>query len=167
MGQRLSLTVAGETTYYVLDYGSRVNRVLYEYSSQESKHYLYGGSCLAEFVTDTHTEETEWRHYLYDGNGYVRQTVDEQAQPTYAWTFSPEGTVLLGEEGVVSHLSCSGDAVYDWSTGLIFKNGNYYDPTQGIWISLGTVGIIIGLRQPKNRRERRRNKKLSNRSLIT
>ena len=113
--------------------------MLYEVNNQEGKHYLYGRACLAEGVTDLSTEETEWRFCLYDGNGLVRQTVDESAQPTSAWTFSPEEAVLLGEQGAVTHLFCEGDAVYDWSTGLIYKNGNYYDPTLNLWLSLGRL----------------------------
>ena len=35
-----------------------------------------------EFVTNLTTQETEWRHYLYNGNRSVRQAVDQQAKPT-------------------------------------------------------------------------------------
>ena len=88
--QRLALTTGGITTTTMLAYGSRINRVLYESNPNETKHYLYGGDlCLAEFVVSEVEAESEWRYYFYDGNGYVRQTVDEEARPTYAWTFSP------------------------------------------------------------------------------
>ena len=114
-----------------------------------------------EHVTDMSTGDSSWRHYIYDGNGYVRQTVNENAEPTFAWTFSPEGAVILGEEGPVTHLSCTGDAIYDFSTGLIYKNGRYYDPSQGIWLSTGAVGIVMGLGQKRgNRAQRRRERKL-------
>ena len=73
----------------MLNYSSRINCVLYESNPNETKHYLYGGDlCLAEFVMSEVEAESEWRYYLYDGNGYVRQTV--------------------GEQGPVTHLSCNG-----------------------------------------------------------
>ncbi len=52
-------------------------------------------------------------------------------------TFSPEGAVILGEEG---------DTIYDWSTGLIFKRGRYFDPNTGIWLTMG--GAMIWHHQP-------------------
>jgi hypothetical protein len=34
----------------------------------------------------------------------------------------------------VTNLGC-GD-IYDWSTGLVYKNGRYFDPNLGIWLTL-------------------------------
>ncbi len=146
---------------YVYDYARGGQRVLFESNGQETKHYIYGGACLGEFVTDTQTQDTQWRHYLYDGNGYVRQTVDEQAEPTFAWTFSPDGAVAVGEEGPVTHLMCDGDAAYDWATGLIYKNGRYFDPRTHIWLSAGAIGIVLSSqRRRPNRFQRRLQRKL-------
>jgi hypothetical protein len=72
-----------------------------------------------------------------------------------AWTFSPDGGVVLGEEGPVTHLGCEDDAVYDWSTGLIFKNGRYFDPELGIWL-LGPLMVVFGLWRPRRRRKGRK-----------
>ena len=51
---------------------------------------------------------------LPDASGYVRQGTDSQGQITSAWTFDPDGTVLVGPKGLVGHLVYGG--VYDWST---------------------------------------------------
>ncbi len=153
------MSVAGQVTSYTLDYAGSGQRILWEQSAGETKHYLYGLACLGEFVTDTTTATTEWRYYQHDGNSLVRQTTNSQAEVTLAWTFSPEGAVILGEEGPVTHLGCEGDAVYDWSTGLIFKRGRYFDPNTGIWLTMG--GAMIWHHQPirLSRRQRRQNSK--------
>lgn len=163
-GSRLQMSIAGDTTTYLPDYGGRSSRVLFEQGTAETKQYLYGVACLGEFVTDNATNDTEWRYYQRDAKSLVRQTTNEAATITLAWTFSPEGGVLLGEEGPVTHLGCGDDAVHDWSTGLIFKGGRYFDPNNGIWITMSGA-VIWQRRQTSSRRKRRMSKKM--RYLIT
>src|SRR5690606_38598413 len=157
-GRRLLMSVDGQVTTYTHDYRSG-NRVLFEQGIGEIKHYLYGLQCLGEQVADTETSETEWRYYQYDGNNLVRQTTNEEAKVTLAWTYSPEGSVLIGEEGPVTHLGCTDDAVYDWSTGLIYKNGGYFDPTLGIWLAL-TPFVVWQTQRPQKRRRRMQRKRI-------
>jgi hypothetical protein len=165
-GQRLLMSVAGQVTTYTLDYAREGNRVLFEVGSDESKHYLYGLQCLGEVVTDHDNGAVEKRYYQYDGNNLVRQTTNEEARVTFAWTFSPEGAVLLGEKGPVTHLGCGDDAIYDWSTGLIFKGGRYFDPNLGIWLSTSTVLFWQSWYPPKQGRRKRRREKRSKRYLL-
>ena len=86
-----------------------------------------------------------------------------QATVTLAWTYSPEGAVLLGEEGPVTNLDCSGNTIYDFSTGLIFKNGRYFDPANGLWITLSGV-VVWQAWPPDNRSQRRRKHRNSKRN---
>jgi hypothetical protein len=79
-------------------------------------------------------ETEEWRYYHRDGNNLARQTTNSQAEITLAWAYSPDGAVLIGAKGQVTNLGC-GD-IYDWSTGLVYKNGRYFDPNLGIWLTL-------------------------------
>jgi hypothetical protein len=126
-------------------------------SFADTKHYLYGLECIAELV-DTDEPESEWRYYHQDGNHLVRQTTNEQAEVTFAWTFSPEGAVVLGEKGPVTNLGCG--AIYDWSTDLIFKQGRYFDPNSGIWLTMSGLVIYQGSWMPYNRqRKGSKNKK--------
>jgi YD repeat-containing protein len=154
-GRRLQLTAGGEVTTYLPDYAGAGQRVLWERGPAETKHYLYGRACLGEQATDNATAGRTWRYYQRDGEGLVRQTTDQTATITLAWTFSPDGGVVLGEEGPVTHLGCEDDAVYDWSTGLIFKNGRYFDPELGIWL-LGPLMVVFGLWRPRRRRKGRK-----------
>jgi hypothetical protein len=143
-GARRVVEVVGQgTTTYTLDY-ARGNRILAETTPTSTVTYLYGHDCLGEF------RDQEWLYYLNDGIGYVRQGTDEQSEVVSSWLFDPDGTVLEGPQGLVSHLICGG--VYDWSTGLIFKGGRYFDPTLGIWLALVPLVVIQSWRGRKRRR---------------
>jgi YD repeat-containing protein len=151
-GHRLRMSVAGEVTTYTLDYAGGFRVLLEEGGAfSDTKHYLYGLECIAELV-DADEPESEWRFYQRDGNSLVRQTTNMQATVTLAWTYSPEGAVLLGEEGPVTNLDCSGNTIYDFSTGLIFKNGSYFDPNTGIWLTMSGVVVYQGGWLPYGRR---------------
>jgi predicted small lipoprotein YifL len=78
------------------------------------------------------------------------------AAVTLAWTYSPEGAIVLGEEGPVTHLGCDGNTTYDFSTGLIFKNGRYFDPNTGIWITLSGMVVWNGWQTSVNNRNKKR-----------
>jgi len=153
-GNRLRMSVAGEVTAYTLDYAGGFRVLLEEGGAfADTKHYLYGLECIAELV-DAGEPESEWRFYQRDGSSLVRQTTNMQATVTLAWTYSPEGAVLLGEQGPVTNLDCSGNTIYDFSTGLIFKHGRYFDPNTGIWVTMSGLVIYQGGFQPYGRRRK-------------
>lgn len=123
-GARLALEVVGQgTTTYTVDYGGGY-RVLAEETVTGTLLYLYGRECLGQ-------DDGEWLYYLDDATGYVRQGTNDQGTVVSAWLFNPDGLVLEGPEGPVSHLipRCARDdvckGVYDWSTGLIHKDRRY------------------------------------------
>jgi hypothetical protein len=145
-GARRVVEVVGQgTTTYTVDYAAS-NRILAEETITGAITYLYGHDCLGQYDD----AEDEWLYYLNDATGYVRQGADEQGQVVSSWLFDPDGTVLEGPEGLVSHLICGG--VYDWSTGLIFKGGRYFDPSLGIWLALIPLVLIQSWRGRKKRR---------------
>ncbi|MCC6608015.1 MAG: hypothetical protein IT327_32715 [Anaerolineae bacterium] len=159
-GNRLQMSVEGTVTTYTLDYAAG-SRVLFEEGGafSDTKHYLYGRECIGEHVDADEPVNEEWRYYQRDanplaGSGLVRQTSDENRQVTMAWTYSPTGGVVLGEGGPVTNLACGNGGIYDWSTGLIFKNGRYFDPNTGIWITMGAM-VTWQIWPQENRRQRR------------
>ena len=77
---------------------------------------------------------------------------DEAGEIDFTWSYSASGEVLSGPQGPYVLLDCP-DGVYDWSTGLIFLNGRYFDPALGIWIALG---IALQGRPWSRKRKRRR-----------
>ena len=150
-GNRLAVEVVGqETITYSLDYAAG-GRILAEETITGTTLYLYpsassgpgGRECLGEY------RDSEWLYYLSDAGGYVRQGADEQGEVVSAWLFDPDGTLLEGPDGLVSHLVCGG--VYDASTGLIYKNGNYFDPTLGIWLMLAPLVVVYSWRGRRKR----------------
>jgi hypothetical protein len=82
----------------------------------DTKHYLYGLQCIGEQADADDLEKAEWRYYHRDGQPLVRQTSNSDGAITFAWAYSPEDAVLLGEKGPVTNLDCG--AIYDWNTGL-------------------------------------------------
>jgi len=145
LGARVAVSVAGEITNYALDYAAG-NRILAETAPTSTVNYFYGDDCLGEF------REDEPLYYLPDGEGYVRQGADTDGVVVGAWLFDPDGVVLEGPEGLVSHLVCGG--VYDWSTGLLYQNGQYFDPGLGIWLALLPLAMVQSWPRKKQRRGR-------------
>lgn len=143
LGARVAVEVMGHgTTTYTLDYAAG-NRILTEETITGTSLYLYGHDCLGELRDD------EWLYYLPDAEGLVRQGTDEQGEVVSSWLFDPDGVVLEGPEGPVSHLVCAG--VYDWSTGLIYRDGHYFDPLLGIWLALTPLVVVQSWRGRKKR----------------
>jgi peptidoglycan/xylan/chitin deacetylase (PgdA/CDA1 family) len=64
--------------------------------------------------------------------------------------FDPDGTLLEGPDGPVSHLICGG--VYDGSTGLIYRDGSYFDPMLGVWLALVPLVVVQSWRGRKKKR---------------
>jgi hypothetical protein len=131
------------TTTYTLDYAAG-DRILAEEAGGSATLYLYGRDCLGE------QRGGEWLYYLPDAEGYVRQGTDAQGNVASTWLFDPDGTLLEGPEGPVSHLVCGG--VYDSSTGLIYRDGRYFDPLLGIWLALMPLIVVQSWKRRKKGR---------------
>jgi YD repeat-containing protein len=143
-GTRVAVEVEGQgTTDYVTDQGGQI---LVESTAATSTLYLYGRECLGE------VRDGALLYYLSDGAGYVRQVVDADGTVVDTWLYTPDGGVMAGPEGPVTHLVCGG--VCDWSTGLIYRGGRYFDPALGIWLALGPLVVVQGWRERKRKGRR-------------
>ncbi len=139
-GTRTAVEVVGQgTTTYVSDRGGQI---LVADTGVTTTWYLYGHGCPGE------VRDGNLLYYLTDGRGYVRQLADADGAIVDAWLYTPDGGIMSGPAGPVSHLVCGG--IYDWSTGLIYKGGRYFDPTMGIWLALSPL-MVVGLGQRKIR----------------
>ena len=105
------------TTTVTLDLAAG-NHILAEETLTSTTLYLHGRDCLGEL------RDGDWLYYLSDAEGLVRQGTDAQGDLVSAWLFDPDGALLEGPDGPVSHLICGG--VYDQSTGLLYKGGRYF-----------------------------------------
>jgi YD repeat-containing protein len=143
LGARVAVEIVGYgTTTVTLDYAGG-NAILAETTITGTTLYLYGADCLGELRDD------EWLYYQHDGDRMVRQGTDAEGEVVSAWLFDPDGTMLEGPDGPVSHLICGG--VYDWSTGLIYRGGRYFDPTLGIWLALVPLVVVQSWRRRKKK----------------
>jgi len=147
-GARLAVEVVDHgTTTYTLDYG-RGSRILAENTlTGTALVYLYpstalrtgGHDCIGQYDNPDDGPALSgaegWLYYLNDAPGYVHQSTDEQGEVT------PDGTLLEGPEGPVSHLICGG--VYDWSTGLIFKSGGCFVPRYALQSVLPPLAQVL------------------------
>ena len=97
LGTRVAVSVAGQTTHFALDYAAG-NRILAEIAPTGTVQYLYGADCLGEF------RDAAPLYYLPDAAGYVRQGTDAGGDVVSAWLFDPDGALLEGPSGLVSHL---------------------------------------------------------------
>ncbi len=153
-GARVKVEVEGhDTTTYTLDYAGGY-RILAEETSTNTLTYLYpstslgagGHDCLGQYEA----AGDDWLYFLNDAPGYVRQGTDEVGRVTGSWLFDPDGTILAGPQDLVSHLICGG--VYDWSTGLVYRDGRYFDPMLGIWLALMPLVVFQAWKGRKGRR---------------
>jgi hypothetical protein len=134
-GLRVAQAVDGDAATFAWDRASGLPEMLVRSPNPQSL-YLVGHDTLGRFAGgEPGLSGVEgWLYYLSDAEGLVRQGTDEQSQVVSSWLFDPDGAVLEGPEEPVSHLVCGG--VYDWSTGLIYKDGRYFDPLLGIWLTM-------------------------------
>jgi hypothetical protein len=103
-------------------------------------------------------DDDGWRYYLPDGEERVRQLTALTGAIVSVWRFDPDGGVLEGPQGPVTHLLCANGGVYDWSTGLIYQNGRYFDPMLGIWLAMTPLLVMQSWRRKgkRSKHERRR-----------
>jgi len=146
LGDRVAVEVVRQgVTTYTLDLVAG-GQILAEETLTGRVVYLYGHECLGEL------RDGQWLYYLADAEGLVRQGVDAGGEVVSGWLFDPDGVVLEGPEGPVSHLVCGG--VYDWSTGLIYRGGRYFDPTLGLWLALAPLVVVQSWRGWRGKRPR-------------
>jgi YD repeat-containing protein len=102
LGDRVAVEVVGRgVTTYTLDLVAG-GQILAEETLTGRVVYLYGHECLGEL------RDGQWLYYLAYAEGLVRQGVDAGGEVVSSWLFDPNGVVLEGPEGPVSHLVCGG-----------------------------------------------------------
>ena len=123
---RVSQTVNGVTTNYVLDSASALTQVLQDGTNS----YIYGVDRIAQM------NGTIPEYFLTDGLGSVRQLVDSNGAVLLAKNYDPYGT----ETGFIG----SGLSSYGFTgemtdpTGLIYLRARYLAPTDGRFLTKDT-----------------------------
>jgi len=123
---RVSQTVDGVTTNYVLDQAAPLTQVL----SDGTNTYIYGNDRIAQ--SNGATPE----YFLTDGSGSVRQLANNTGEVTLTQNYSPYGEVL-NSSGSASTLYAFTGEMEDPS-GLLYLRARYYAPADGRFISKDT-----------------------------
>jgi RHS repeat-associated protein len=128
LGDRLSQTVNGVTTYYALDQAAPLTQVL----SDGTNDYLYGLDRIAQ-VNGSVTE-----YFLADGLKSVRQLADGNGAVTLVKSYQPYGEVLNSLGSSTTSYGYTGE-MKDPS-GLIFLRARYYSGDTGRFITKDAWG---------------------------
>ena len=131
LGNRLEVTTysdgEGNTTRFVLDGGTELTAI----GAESTTYYLYGLGAIG-------TLGESWSYILQDGAGSTRQLVDEEGAVNLSVSYTPWGDTMEVYGSGMLNLGYLG-GVYDAGTGLIYMgNGQYYDPSTGRYLTLGS-----------------------------
>ncbi len=117
VGDRLSQTVNGVQTRYVLDPAAGLTQVL----ADGTNTYLYGNERLAQY-------QAAMQYFGADGLGSVRQIFDASAMVVGSSRYDPFGNVMA-QSGTVSVFAFAGEQ--QDATGLEYLRARYYSSAQG------------------------------------
>jgi RHS repeat-associated protein len=132
---RISQTVNGVTTNYVLDIASPLSQVLQDGTNT----YLYGpstGSGQADRIAQISGATPEY--FLTDGLGSVRQLVDSTGTINLTKSYEPYGETISSAGSGVSVYQFTGEARD--ASGLTYLRARYLDSNAGRFISRDTWG---------------------------
>jgi hypothetical protein len=117
---RVSQTVNGVTTHYVLDQAAGLTQVL----SDGTNTYLYGVGRIAQY------SETGPEYFLNDALGSMRQLVDANGSVTLAKDYEPYGEALTSAGSGATSYGYSGEMTD--ATGLIYLRARYLDLNRAV-----------------------------------
>jgi RHS repeat-associated protein len=126
-GDRVSQTVNGVTTHYVLDSAAFLSQVL----SDGTDTYLYGNELLAQ------DPGSNPEYFLTDGLGSVRQLVDALGNISLSQSFDPYGQLVNQIGTGSSDFGFTGEPT-DSSINLVYLRSRYYSSDTGRFISQDT-----------------------------
>ncbi len=122
-GDRVSRTVNGVTTNYVLDSASPLTQVLQDGTNT----YIYGVDRIAQM------NSTVPEYFLTDGLGSVRQLVDNNGAIVLAKNYDPYGTEVSAVGSGLSSYGFTGEMTD--STGLTYLRARYYESGTGRFLT--------------------------------
>lgn len=116
---RVSQTVDGVTTHYVLDQAAGLTQVL----SDGTYTYLYGNGRIGQFTAVS--AATDSAYFLTDALGSVRQLANSAGVVTLNESYDPYGERLSSVGSAASIYGFDGEQ-FDPATGLTYLRARYY-----------------------------------------
>jgi RHS repeat-associated protein len=134
-GQRVSKTVAGVTTKFLVDTNNptgyaQVVEELSVVSSQLSvtRQYTYGNDLISQRQLIAGNWQTSW--YQYDGHGSVRSLTNSAGSVTDTFTYDAFG-VLIARTGTTPNLYLHAGEQFDPDLGLYYNRARYLNAGTG------------------------------------
>ena len=127
LGDRLSETMNGQTTNFIMDYNTGLTQVL----NDGTNNYIYGNGRIAQ----TQSGSTEF--FLGDGLGSVRQLADASGLISYARAYDPYGVVTTTTGSSQSDYGYTGEYSGDYNE-LVYLRSRFYAPVTGRFITQDT-----------------------------
>ncbi len=140
IGDRLSQTVNGVPTNYILDLNAGLTQVL----SDGTNTYTYGLVRISQQRGGTPD------YFLSDALGSVRQMTDQTGAITYTQMYDPYGMVTATSGTSQTDYSFTGES-YDTYIKLIYLRSRYYNPANGRFQSRDTWGGNVNSPRSLNR----------------
>ena len=150
LGRRASVTVTGQTTYFVYDGPHVIADV--NASGSVIRSYVYGPGIDNILAMTTYGSTTQTYFYLKDQIGSTLALVDASGAVIERYDYDAWGRVTVYDH---AHRELTASAVgnrytfqgreYSWQTRLLYFRSRWYDSITGRWLSRDTIGIAGGL----------------------
>ena len=126
-GERVRLTTWAEGVPFTVTSGVFQGQLLVSAGSPTVTFFLQGRGLIGE-------HRGGWTYPLRDGEGSVRQEVDEEGNVVLARSYRPFGGILQ-EQGQYETAFGFLGAQLDRISGLLYAGGRYYDPATGRYLT--------------------------------
>jgi len=130
-GQRVSQTVSGTTTSYLLDTQSELTRVLAATTNGLTTRVVYGPRGE---VAQQQNADGSWRWLVADGLGSVRAVRDASLNPLESREYDPYGSLFTATGSSQTVFGFTGEETD--SNGLVYLRARYLHPATGTFLSL-------------------------------
>jgi RHS repeat-associated protein len=130
-GIRVSRSVNGAMTRYLVDQNRPYAQVLEEQTDNSVASYTFGNDLLSQ------KRGMENRYFHYDHLGSTRHLTDESETVTDAYDYQAFGEPLSVTGGTVNPYLFTGEQ-HDPETGLVYLRARYYDPGVGRFLTRDT-----------------------------
>lgn len=132
LGDRISKTSNGVTTYYILDYSSGLSQNLVIEKDGISTFYARGFELISgECESDTY-------YFMYDGGNSVRGITDASGKISDEYIFDAFGNKIEHKGDSDNAYGFQGEQQDE--TGLYYLRARYMDPSTGTFTSMDTYG---------------------------
>ena len=135
-GNRVSKTVGGVTTNYLIDTNNHTGyaQVVEELQGGAvTKQFTYGHDLISQRCTQP-TANCSLSFYQYDGHGSVRLLTDASAAITDAYDYDAFGNLIFHSGTTSNDYLYSGEQ-FDANLGFYYLRARYMNPTNGRFIS--------------------------------